>query len=422
MTGLIWGLSAFFFYGPESTVAQSVLPFVLAGMIGGSLVVLTGSMPAFTAFLLGASVPFVVCLNLIGDFNHIIMSMLLMVYVIALLALARSTTQAMTSSINLMAVNEQLISQLRAKSSQLQATFDHVNQGVAVFDHMNRLITWNPRHRELHGYPIHLYRPGTHIRQFLDHDLAKLDKVAGGALDPRALTEPLAPVQFQQSSADGRMLAVERNEMPGGGFVSTSTDITEHKRVEARMLHLAQHDPLTDLPNRLLFQDRLREAMARSMRSGSPLAVIIIDLDKFKAINDEEGHRVGDEVLKAIAKRLRTGLRDSDTVARIGGDEFAIVLPDLTSIAAAIRIADKIQNRLDTPLRLEGSYYDPKASFGMAIYPTDALEADSLLQCADLAMYEAKAAGGGLRLARQPKADDQAFERTALTRTTSAVG
>ena len=422
LTGLVWGLSAFLFYTPDSPVAQAILPFILAGMMGGSLVVLTGSMPAFTAFLLSAAIPFVICLSLIGDFTHMIMATLLMVYVIALLALGRSTTQGITASTNLMAVNEQLISQLRAKSSQLQATFDHVNQGVAVFDHANRLITWNPRHRELHGYPIHLYRPGTHIREFLDQDLATLDRMNGGMLDPRALTEPLAPMEFQQSSADGRMLAVERSVMPGGGFVSTSTDITEHKQAEARMLHLAQHDPLTDLPNRLLFQDRLHQAMARSARSGSPLAVIVIDLDKFKLINDEEGHRVGDEVLKAVARRLRTGLRDTDTVARIGGDEFAVVLPDLTSIAAAVRIAEKIQSRIDTPLKLDGSYFDLQASFGMAIYPNDASEADSLLQSADFAMYEAKAAGGGLRLAHESKVDDLTFETAVASKATKIYG
>ena len=173
LTGLVWGISALLFYSPTSVVAQTFLPFILAGMIGGSLVVLTGSMPAFMAFLLGAAVPFIVRLSLIGDFTHLVMTVLLVVYVVGLMALAHTTTQAMTASINLMAVNEQLISQLREKSSQLQATFDHVNQGVAVFDHRSCLITWNPRHRELHGYPIHLYRPGTHIRQFLDHDLAE---------------------------------------------------------------------------------------------------------------------------------------------------------------------------------------------------------------------------------------------------------
>ena len=182
-------------------------------------------------------------------------------------SLARPMSQSLVSSVHLAAMNDRLITQLKEKSSQLQATFDHVNQGVAVFDHMGRLLTWNPRHRELHGYPIHLYRPGTHLRQFLDQDLARAERHGGGELDPKALLEPLAPTRYQQRGAEVRILAVERNSMPGGGFVSTSTDITDHKRVEARMLHLAQHDPLTDLPNRLLFQDRLQQAMMRSTRT-----------------------------------------------------------------------------------------------------------------------------------------------------------
>jgi diguanylate cyclase (GGDEF)-like protein len=420
-TGLAWGSTAFFFYDPASIIARNFLPFVVAGMVGGSLVVLTGFMPAFCAFLLAAMGPFILRYSLIGDLAHNVMAALVVVYVIGLITLARAMSQSMIASIHLASVNEQLISQLREKSSQLQATFDHVNQGVAVFDHLGRLLTWNPRHRELHGYPIHLYRPGTHIRQFLDQDLSRSDHLAGGELDPKALAEPLAPTEFQQTSPDGRALAVERSAMPGGGFVSTSTDITDHKRVEARMLHLAQHDPLTDLPNRLLFQDRLQQAMARSTRSGSPVGVIVIDLDGFKAINDREGHRVGDEVLKALARRLSTGLRDTDTVARIGGDEFALVLPDLTSAAAAIRIGEKVLARVDTPLKVEDHYVDLKASFGVAIYPADARDAETLLQYADLAMYQAKHAGGGIRLAKAT-ADRHRRMAAIKTRASSAVG
>jgi diguanylate cyclase (GGDEF)-like protein len=190
--------------------------------------------------------------------------------------------------------------------------------------------------------------------------------------------------------------------MPGGGFVSTSTDITDHKRIEARMLHLAQHDPLTDLPNRLLFQDRLQIAMARSVRSGSPVGVILMDLDGFKAINDSEGHRVGDETLKALARRLRSSLRKSDTVARIGGDEFAFVLPDLTTPTAAFRIGEKILTSVETPLKVDDRYVDLRASMGVAMFPSDADNAEALLQFADIAMYRAKRSGGSsVNLARQ---------------------
>lgn len=394
-SGLVWGVTAFAFYSPESEIAQTFLPFIVAGMVGGSLLVLNGSMPGFCAFLAGAMAPYLLRYVLIGDQTHLVMAGMILVYLIGLMVLAKPMCQSLVSSVHLASINDRLITQLREKSSQLQATFDHVNQGVAVFDHLGRLLTWNPRHRELHGYPIHLYRPGTHLRQFLDQDLVRIERSSDSELDPKALAEPLAPARFQQSGAEGRTLAVERNPMPGGGFVSTSTDITDHKRVEARMLHLAHHDPLTDLPNRLLFQERLQHAMLRSKRSGSPVGVGVMDLDGFKTINDSRGHRVGDEALKALARRLRSCLRGTDTLARIGGDEFAFVLPDLTTSAAAVRIADKILTNIETPIKVEGEDIELRASLGIAMFPSDADNAEALMQYADLAMYRAKRAGGG---------------------------
>ncbi|MEM9442374.1 MAG: diguanylate cyclase [Pseudomonadota bacterium] len=400
--GFVWGITAVAYYMSDSDMTRTLLPFVVAGMVGGSLVVLTGSMQAFSVFLVSSLTPFLICFVLIGDRVHIIMAAMVVVYLVGMILLARPMSASLVSSVHLASINDRLIRQLKEKSSQLQATFDHVNQGVAVFDHYGRLLTWNPRHRELHGYPIHLYRPGTHLRQFLEQDLARLEPSSGDELDPKALAEPLAPARFEQLGAEQTTLAVERNLMPGGGFVSTSTDITDHKRVEARMLHLAQHDPLTDLPNRLLFQDRLQIAMARSARSGSPVGVILMDLDGFKAINDSEGHRVGDETLKALARRLRSSLRKSDTVARIGGDEFAFVLPDLTTATAAVRIGEKILTSVETPLKVEDRYVDLRASLGVAMFPSDADNAEALLQFADVAMYRAKRAGGSsVNLARQ---------------------
>ena len=401
-TGLVWGTTGIVFYSMDSAVSQTFLPFIVAGIVGGSLLTLTGSMQAFSTFLIGAMAPYLLCFILLGGTTHLVMASMITVYVAGLIALARPMCQSLVSSVHLAAMNDRLITQLKEKSSQLQATFDHVNQGVAVFDHMGRLLTWNPRHRELHGYPIHLYRSGTHLRQFLDQDLACAERLAGGEVDPKALIEPLAPARYQQSGAEGRVLAVERNSMPGGGFVSTSTDITDHKRVEARMLHLAQHDPLTDLPNRLLFQDRLQQAMVRSTRTGSPVGVIVMDLDGFKEINDAEGHRMGDEALKALARRLRSSLRESDTIARIGGDEFAMVLPDLTTATAALRIGEKMLENIETPLKVEDRYIGLSVSLGIALFPTDTDNAEALMQFADLAMYRAKRAGGsGISLANQ---------------------
>ena len=194
------------------------------------------------------------------------------------------------------------------------------------------------------------------------------------------------------------MLEVERNPMPGGGFVSTSTDITERKRAEARMLHLAQHDALTGLPNRLLFNDRLQHAMARCQRNGSLMAVILLDLDNFKQVNDALGHPVGDSVLRQTGDRLRAALRASDTVARIGGDEFALILQELPDVRAATTIADKLVSQLGQPFDLEGRGWRLRASVGIALFPSDGATAEQLVQNADRAMYRAKAAGGGFEL------------------------
>jgi PAS domain S-box-containing protein len=323
-TGAAWGLAAVLFYAPESMTSQVFLPFVLAGLVGGSLTALTGYLPAFVAFYLCALVPYAMRLGLEADLPHLTMATLVVLYMIGVALLARTVNASLITSVRLAIENEELVGALREKSAQLEATFDHVHQGVAVFDHDGRLVTWNPRHRELHGYPEELYCRGTLLAEFVRLDLRRSADRLPMDLEAQTLRAAMrhpAPARFEQPGAGDRILEVERSPMPDAGFVATSTDITERKRAERHMLHLAQHDPLTNLPNRLLFHDRLGQAMARCVRHGGRLAVMLLDLDKFKEINDALGHRVGDQALKEVAKRLCGGLRATDTIARIGGDE-----------------------------------------------------------------------------------------------------
>ena len=259
--------------------AEIYLPFVMAGMVGGSVTALTGHMPAYIAFSVCTLVPYAARLAAEGDQPHLVMAALVMLYLIGMGVLGRAVSASLVASVRLVVENEDLVIALREKSAQLEATFENVHQGVAVFEHDARLATWNARHRELHGYPPELYRRGAHLNDFLRYDLSR-----GGDLGPtaearlRMVARRPAPARFEQPGAGHRILEVERSTMPGGGFVSTSTDITERKRTEARMLHLAQHDSLTGLPNRLLFHDRLSQAMARCRRDHSLLAVVLVDL------------------------------------------------------------------------------------------------------------------------------------------------
>ena len=167
------------------------------------------------------------------------------------------------------------------------------------------------------------------------------------------------------------------------------------KRAEERLAHLAYHDALTDLPNRVLLHDRLSQAMLAFHREAQPLALMVLDLDNFKAINDSLGHHAGDRVLRQVAARLRAMLRDSDTVARLGGDEFAVMLPQ-TDLKGAAMIGDKMRQRLNVPYVLDQRQLIVGASIGIAAFPEHSTDADTLLQKADIAMYAAKNAGTGL--------------------------
>jgi diguanylate cyclase (GGDEF)-like protein/PAS domain S-box-containing protein len=179
-----------------------------------------------------------------------------------------------------------------------------------------------------------------------------------------------------------------------GCFVVT-TDITEHKLLAENIQRIAHHDGLTGLPNRLLFNDRLTQLLSLAKRDSSQFALLNIDLDKFKPVNDSFGHAVGDELLQAVATRIRQQVRESDTVARVGGDEFLVILPDVATREGARTVAQKIVAAVATPFELGSAHHQVQigASIGIAIYPTDGEEAESLLKSADDAMYSAKQIG-----------------------------
>ncbi|MFT3733992.1 MAG: EAL domain-containing protein [Rhodocyclaceae bacterium] len=176
-------------------------------------------------------------------------------------------------------------------------------------------------------------------------------------------------------------------------FVAVFSDITERKASEARIAFLAHHDPLTALPNRTLFQDRLEQALARAERSEQKVALLFLDLDRFKTINDSLGHIAGDRLLRAVAERLSFCVRDTDTVCRQGGDEFLIVLSDLLDAEVPARIAEKILRKLAEPFDLEGHTLGTSFSIGIAVYPDDGRSTDVLMKNADTAMYHAKESG-----------------------------
>lgn len=176
-------------------------------------------------------------------------------------------------------------------------------------------------------------------------------------------------------------------------YIGIFSDITSEKENEERLAHLAHYDQLTNLPNRILFDDRLKQTLALARRTRSRLAIMFLDLDGFKAINDNLGHDAGDELLKQVAKRLDECLRSSDTVARFGGDEFTIILPEIDDKESVTRVATKITEAIAKPYVINGSEARVTTSVGISVYPVDGQHANTLLKKADKAMYHAKRHG-----------------------------
>jgi diguanylate cyclase (GGDEF)-like protein len=178
-------------------------------------------------------------------------------------------------------------------------------------------------------------------------------------------------------------------------FVSTQiASAIERKKMHDRLQHMALYDALTNLPNRLLFSDRLQSALYRASREQSQFAVLYLDLDKFKQVNDEAGHAVGDLLLQQAAERIKHAVRSSDTVARFGGDEFVVLLEHIDELSMAQTVAEKIRLAVNTPFALAGTQFSVYPSIGISVFPSQGLDEKQLLLEADRAMYRAKNAGG----------------------------
>ncbi len=274
--------------------------------------------------------------------------------------------------------------------------------GVVVVDAEGRVVFANRQaHRmtgykrgELAGQGIELLVPerlrAVHRRHRRDYYAADAGPRSMGGADRDFRVRRKDGSEF---SAD---IALGPVQTPSGlQTVAEIRDITERMRLEAALEHQALHDPLTDLANRTLFFDRLNQALMSARREGKKVALVILDLDAFKQVNDAFGHAVGDELLKALAVRLRAGLRATDTAARIGGDEFAWVLPSVAGRQAAERMVRKRLNALQITFSNGRERMQVRVSAGIALYPDDASDMDTLMRLADAAMYSAKRKADG---------------------------
>jgi diguanylate cyclase (GGDEF)-like protein len=284
---------------------------------------------------------------------------------------------------------------LALEKQRLDTAVNNMTQGLLFFDSSQRLVICNQRYIDMFGVSRDVIKPGCSFRELLMHRQEtgtftdNVDEYIAAIL--RKMAERGA---FQRilTTADGRSIQVLYQPLADGGWVTTLEDFTERRRADERIAHLAHYDALTDLPNRVLFRDQLERELKKIGRRGQ-LAVLYIDIDEFKSVNDSLGHPVGDELLKAVALRLSGCVRKTDFVARLGGDEFAIVQTGIKNPADVMDLVIRIYQAIRTPVECLGHQLVSDASIGIALAPQDGTDLDQLLKNADLAMYGAKSDG-----------------------------
>ncbi len=309
-----------------------------------------------------------------------------------------------------------------AKTAQrLEAALANMLQGLAMFDAEQRLILCNDRYANMYDLAREQVKPGTTLRQILEHRAANGD-LGGNSVDD-VLRSVLARVPYGEAGAsyvsrldDARWIAVSVQPMADGGTVTTHEDITERRLAEDRMAHMARHDALTDLPNRVLLRERLEQALAGDRREDRRPSVLVLDLDRFKEVNDTLGHPAGDALLKTVAERLRSCVRKTDTVARLGGDEFAVILCAEDTAAEAEALSKRILEVMGAPFDLSGHQATVGASIGIAVAPGDGTDPDRLMKHADLALYRSKSEGRGTYRFFEPEMDQRMQARRRLER------
>ena len=387
-TGLVWGVGGVLLAPSGDLVHKIYASFVLAGLSAGAATTLAVDRISAFGFFLLVMVPHIVFLTTEGDTVSLGMSATYVLFLVFLLSSARLTGLRLEENFRLRhrASENELQFRLMLESSPIATRIADAATNRVVFANSSyiSLIGSTPQ-KVMDVIPSDYYAlPEVYA------DVVK--QLRTGGYVTNKLVELSPPGEQTWSKwVLASYFPVEYEDKPA--ILGWFYDITDRKIIEDRVEHMAYHDPLTGLPNRSLFLDRLEQALAGAGREQTGLGLMFIDLDKFKPVNDCYGHHIGDLLLKAVAERVLACLRTTDSAARLGGDEFVVLLPSVGSERNAVRIAEKIRAALNEPFEIEGLTFNISSSTGVAIYPDHADGEQQLLKRADLAMYHAKSRG-----------------------------
>jgi diguanylate cyclase (GGDEF)-like protein len=291
------------------------------------------------------------------------------------------------------------VDSLRERIRILEAVIENFPGGISLYDGDLRMLLCNEQQQRLLEYPPDLFANGFLTLEELFRFNAQRGEYGPGEVEEHvarrmALVHERKSHVYERTRPNGAVIEIRGTPLEGGGFVTTYLDVTDQRRTQALIAHMAHHDTLTNLPNRALFSDRLGTAIALAKRSGM-IALHYVDIDRFKPVNDELGHQAGDALLVAIAGRLAAAVRENDTVARLGGDEFAVVQTGIRNSDDAAVLARRLLKVLQAPFEVLDHKVDIGASIGIAVAPDDGVTIDDILRKADTALYRSKSSGRG---------------------------
>jgi diguanylate cyclase (GGDEF)-like protein len=332
-----------------------------------------------------------------------------------LLIVAAGLTVLVIAAI-LFLIVRQLVRIHRASRQQLDTALNNMTQGLMLYDAASRIVLFNRRYVEMYGLSLDVIKPGRLFRDVMKHR----KEVGSFEGDDEAFSTQVLNNVAQKKlthtileTKTGLSYQIVNQPLPEGGWVTTHEDITALRRSEEQIKHLAHYDALTDLPNRLLFRQQLDREFKQTS-AGDVFALLYIDVDEFKGINDSLGHPVGDDFLKSLAGRLKHCVKPTDFVARLGGDEFAIIQTGIGGVDDVKELVARLYEAIRRPFECLGHHLLTDASIGVAMAPADGSDIDLLIKNADLAMYSAKAAGRRTSRFFEPQMDANARARRAL--------
>ena len=346
-----------------------------------------------------ATLPLAIALLLYPDWIHNAVGIAVLLFIYGMIEITLSIRDIIIQALTMTRKEAALAARFEEQANRFDIALNNMSHGLCMLDQQDRLQVWNERFLELLHLQNAPVRVGMKIPELVRHSIRAGNHKGKSVKEVFSdFARGLQQAKFDQvqTSPDGdRIIALSRRMMADGGSVVILEDVTERKRAQERISHLARYDELTGLANRTQFRERINGMLAAVRKRENHITVHLIDLDRFKAINDTLGHPIGDKLLKEVARRLSGVIGPADMITRFGGDEFVVLQTATERRQDAEWLAQRLAKVLEDPFEIDGHRMDIGASIGIAMAPMDGVDADQLLKKADMALYAAKNGGGG---------------------------